>query len=90
MNSESQPLVSCYSSHSSGTSRATASILVNVSMIGELGQLWGSQKLQSIASGLESSSTDANVGQIKGNRMFYANDYMVCHEAVFVSRRPEN
>ena len=53
---------------------------MNVSMIGELGQLWGSEKLQNIASGLESSSTDANVGEIKGNRMFYANDYMVGHE----------
>lgn len=52
---------------------------MNVTQIGELGQLWNSDKLQSIASNLEANDTDANVGSLNGNRMFYANDYMVRH-----------
>ena len=57
--------------------RATASIKINISQIEELGELWNSDVLESVYDSLDSSSEDANAGKIKGNRMFYANDYMV-------------
>ena len=59
------------------TSRATGSIKINISQIEELGTLWNSDTLQSVYQSLASSSEDANAGQIRGNRMFYDNDYMV-------------
>ncbi|KAI0800172.1 chondroitin AC/alginate lyase [Fomes fomentarius] len=57
--------------------QATGSVNINISQIEELGSLWNSDSLKSVATSLASSSDDANSGQIKGNRMFYANDYMV-------------
>ncbi|KAF5375227.1 hypothetical protein D9758_000251 [Tetrapyrgos nigripes] len=41
-----------------------------------LGQIWSSQALTNFAISLSRSSTSANAGQLEGNRMFYANDYM--------------
>ena len=57
--------------------RATGSININVSQIAELGKLWDSDKIKSVSESLASITKDANAGNISGNRMFYANDYMV-------------
>ena len=65
--------------------RASAGILVNVSMIDELAQLWNSDKLQAVAQSLEGNGTSANAGGLTGNRMFYANDYMVHRGSGYVS-----
>lgn len=57
--------------------RATGSININITEIQQLGQLWNSSTLLSVYSKLASNSSNANVGNIVGNRMFYDNDYMV-------------
>ncbi|KAF8912697.1 polysaccharide lyase family 8 protein [Gymnopilus junonius] len=43
----------------------------------ELGQQWSSGALTNFANSLSASASNANAGQLIGNRMFYANDYMV-------------
>ncbi|KAI0651821.1 chondroitin AC/alginate lyase [Trametes meyenii] len=58
-------------------SQATGSININTTEIQELGQLWDSTVLQSVYSSLSQGSKDANAGNINGNRVFYANDYVV-------------
>ncbi|KAI0361657.1 galactose mutarotase-like protein [Trametes cingulata] len=57
--------------------QATASININVTEIQELGRLWNSSILQTVSQSLSQPSKNANAGNITGNRMFYANDYMV-------------
>ncbi|KAH9918355.1 polysaccharide lyase family 8 protein [Epithele typhae] len=57
--------------------QATSSILINTTLLAELGQLWGSDIISSAASQLTSDTDNANVGSMNGNRMFYDNDYMV-------------
>lgn len=66
------------------TYRATGSIKINITEIQELGELWDSDILQSVAQSLAQGSEDANAGSITGNRMFYANDYMV---SIILGRR---
>lgn len=58
--------------------RATGSIKMNLTSIGELGRLWQSQSLINFESTLAGSSSSANAGGLQGNRMFYTNDYIVC------------
>lgn len=65
--------------------RATASININISQIEELGQLWNSDVLESVYQSLNENTTDADSGKIVGNRMFYANDYMVQRGSGYVS-----
>ncbi|KAH8102634.1 polysaccharide lyase family 8 protein [Cristinia sonorae] len=57
--------------------QATADIHLNLTQIQLLGQLWGSDTFTSAYNTLTQPSADANVGSTSGNRMFYANDYMV-------------
>ncbi|CAL1695912.1 unnamed protein product [Somion occarium] len=57
--------------------QATGSIQINITEIKQLGEEWNSDTLTSAAASLSTNTTDANVGSINGNRMFYANDYMV-------------
>ncbi|KAI1790344.1 polysaccharide lyase family 8 protein [Ganoderma leucocontextum] len=57
--------------------QATASLDMNVSQIQEIGGLWGSETIESVAESFAVNSSTANAGDINGNRMFYANDYMV-------------
>lgn len=59
------------------TARATGSIKINVSEIAQLGEEWDSSTLTTVAASLSKSSDTANVGNLVGNRMFFANDYMV-------------
>ncbi len=62
--------------------RASGSIQVNVSRIQQLGDEWNSDTLKSVAKSLSDSSDSANSGDLTGNRMFYANDYMVSSSIV--------
>ena len=50
---------------------------MNISQIQQIGDLWGSEIIQSVAESFAANSSTANAGDINGNRMFYANDYMV-------------
>ena len=58
--------------------RATGSININITEIDQLGEEWNSSTLTTVFDRLASPSKNANVGEITGNRMFFANDYMVC------------
>lgn len=60
-------------------SRATGSIKINLTEVLELGDLWGSQPLVKFSHSLSEGSSNVNAGNLVGNRMFYANDYMVRH-----------
>ena len=57
--------------------RATASINFNITELIGLGNTWNSTTLINVGNTLNNSGNDVNVGDIRGNRMFYTNDYMV-------------
>ncbi|KAF9481397.1 polysaccharide lyase family 8 protein [Pholiota conissans] len=57
--------------------QATSSIKTNLTQLQALGALWDSPELIGIFNDLSTNSSTANVGSLNGNRMFYANDYMV-------------
>ncbi|GLB36185.1 putative polysaccharide lyase family 8, N terminal alpha-helical domain [Lyophyllum shimeji] len=65
--------------------QATGSIKINLTQVRELGQLWSSSSMIDFADSLSQSTTNANAGRLKGNRMFYANDYMVHRGHNYVS-----
>lgn len=50
---------------------------MNLTQIQVLGQIWNSPTISQIFDNLALNTTDANAGALEGNRMFYANDYMV-------------
>jgi hypothetical protein len=58
--------------------RATGSIKTNLTDVLDLGKQWSSDTLVAFANSLSENTTHANAGNLIGNRMFYANDYMVC------------
>ncbi|OCH96194.1 polysaccharide lyase family 8 protein [Obba rivulosa] len=55
----------------------TASIDTNLTQIQVLAEEWGSSTLMDVFDNLSLNTTDANSGALIGNRMFYANDFMV-------------
>ncbi|KAI0078909.1 polysaccharide lyase family 8 protein [Panus rudis PR-1116 ss-1] len=57
--------------------QATGSIKINITEIKQLGDEWQSDVLTSVYESLSKNTSNANVGSINGNRMFFANDYMV-------------
>ncbi|KAG6911940.1 hypothetical protein DXG01_000188 [Tephrocybe rancida] len=57
--------------------QATASLKMNLTQIQILGETWKSSDISEIYDNLSLNTTDANAGALEGNRMFYANDYMV-------------
>jgi hypothetical protein len=57
--------------------RASSSILTNLSAVGELGRQWQSKPLIDFESNLSTNVTHANAGGLQGNHMFYTSDYMV-------------
>ncbi|KAJ8508557.1 hypothetical protein ONZ45_g9168 [Pleurotus djamor] len=59
------------------TPRATAQLNINLTQVQELGNLWNSDVLTRFAQSLSGVASSANVAKLTGNRMFYANDYMV-------------
>lgn len=52
---------------------------MNLSTVLQLGNLWASKPIIDFANQLLPSSGNANAGGMVGNKMFYANDYMVGH-----------
>ncbi|KAF4605272.1 hypothetical protein EYR40_004055 [Pleurotus pulmonarius] len=65
--------------------QATANLKTNLTQIQVLGQVWDSQAITSVFNRLNSASSTANVGALNGNRMFYANDYMVHRGSGYVT-----
>ncbi|TCD64841.1 hypothetical protein EIP91_003589 [Steccherinum ochraceum] len=65
--------------------QGTAQINLNLTQIQVLGQLWQSDTLTQTYNSLVKNTTDANAGQLMGNRMFYANDYMVHRGSGYVT-----
>ncbi|KAJ7181703.1 polysaccharide lyase family 8 protein [Mycena crocata] len=65
--------------------QATASILLNLTKIDALGQEWGSRTLLDFSKTLSRKATSANAGNLRGNRMFYDNDYMVHRGSAYVT-----
>jgi hypothetical protein len=63
--------------------RATASIKMDLQDFRKLGEEWRSEALVNFADGLSDDTCDANAGRLYGNRMFYANDYMVWFAPAF-------
>ncbi|KAK0198423.1 polysaccharide lyase family 8 protein [Armillaria mellea] len=58
--------------------QATADIGMNLTAVEELGNEWMSSTLTEFGTSLKDNNlTHANAGNLTGNRMFYANDYMV-------------
>jgi len=57
--------------------RATHNININLAKVLELGKLWSSASLIDFANSLTPTTPNANAGNLVGNRMFYAEDYMV-------------
>ncbi|KAJ7875466.1 polysaccharide lyase family 8 protein [Mycena leptocephala] len=54
-----------------------ATLEVNLTQIQVLGQLWGSTDITNFYNDLAAPGTTVNPGSVVGNRMFYANDYMI-------------
>ncbi|KAJ6489074.1 polysaccharide lyase family 8 protein [Mycena sanguinolenta] len=54
-----------------------ATLEFNLTQIQVLGQLWESDDITNFYNDLVGTSTSVNPGSLVGNRMFYANDYMV-------------
>ncbi|KAF7303320.1 Polysaccharide lyase family 8 protein [Mycena kentingensis (nom. inval.)] len=65
--------------------QATASILLNLTKIGDIGRAWDSSPITTFSTSLLKNSTSANAGNLVGNKMFFANDYMVQRGAKYVS-----
>jgi len=54
-----------------------SSILINVTKFDDLGKLWKDKTLQQVSHQLQKPTKSANIGGLLGNRMFWANDFMV-------------
>lgn len=65
--------------------QATGSINMNISEVQQLGEEWNSTVLLEFSSTISANTTDANVGELHGNRMFFANDYMVTRGPGYVT-----
>ncbi|KZP31301.1 polysaccharide lyase family 8 protein [Athelia psychrophila] len=65
--------------------QATGSINFNVSELQQLADQWQSDALLDVVESLQTNTSDANSGSIVGNRMFYANDYMVQRGSGYVT-----
>ncbi|KAF9481396.1 polysaccharide lyase family 8 protein [Pholiota conissans] len=65
--------------------QATGGIKINLTEVLELGQQWSSATLTNFANSLSASTSNANAGKLEGNRMFYANDYMVHRGKTYIT-----
>lgn len=50
---------------------------INLTDVNALGEVWGSESLKAFAANMNKDTSNANVGDLRGNRMFYTSDYMV-------------
>lgn len=57
--------------------RATENLKTNLTQLQVLAQEWDSQPLLQAFNDLSTTATTANQGNLIGNRMFYANDYII-------------
>lgn len=67
----------------------TAELKVNLTLVAELGDLWGSEIISDDMDRILANSTfaNANAGDLVGNRMFWLTDYMVCSRLMRVSKQ---
>ncbi|KAH7931010.1 polysaccharide lyase family 8 protein [Leucogyrophana mollusca] len=65
--------------------QATGSIKINISQVQELGEQWQSSALLDFSTSLSKNTTDANAGELRGNRMFFDSDYMVTRGPGYVT-----
>ncbi|KAJ7149871.1 polysaccharide lyase family 8 protein [Mycena crocata] len=56
---------------------SAATLQMNLTQIEVLGQLWESDDITNFYNALNANDTSVNPASLVGNRMFYANDYMV-------------
>ncbi|KAG9016597.1 hypothetical protein FRB90_002878 [Tulasnella sp. 427] len=57
--------------------QATGNLKTNLTQTLQLGELWKDHSMTKTANGLLQNGTTVNAGNLRGNRMFYSNDYMV-------------
>lgn len=59
--------------------RATANLKLNLTLVQQLGDMWGASAITDAMYCLLKSDTyaNANANELVGNRMFWSNDYMV-------------
>ncbi|KAI0068343.1 polysaccharide lyase family 8 protein [Artomyces pyxidatus] len=65
--------------------QATGSLNINLTEIQQLGELWSSSTMTDVYNALVKPTSDANAGELFGNRNFYNNDYMVQRGSGYVS-----
>ncbi|KAG0696264.1 polysaccharide lyase family 8 protein [Suillus ampliporus] len=65
--------------------QASSSIQTNLSKVEQLGEQWNSDVLVNFATSLSANTTNANAGELIGNRMFFDNDYMVTRGSSYVT-----
>ncbi|KZV71320.1 polysaccharide lyase family 8 protein [Peniophora sp. CONT] len=65
--------------------QATENLKINLTDLQSLGNAWGSAPLQQAYQDLSVDTDDANSGNLRGNRIFYANDYAVQRGAGYTS-----
>ncbi|KAA1468236.1 polysaccharide lyase family 8 protein [Dentipellis sp. KUC8613] len=65
--------------------QATENTKTNLTQLQVLGQEWNSAPLTQAFNDLSLATTTANAGALLGNRMFYANDYMVQRGSNYVT-----
>ncbi|KAL1717893.1 polysaccharide lyase family 8 protein [Schizophyllum commune] len=63
----------------------THDIGINLTAVETLGRLSGNAVITDVATSLKGGSEGANAGKLEGNRLFYANDYMVHRGKNYVS-----
>ncbi|KZV71319.1 polysaccharide lyase family 8 protein [Peniophora sp. CONT] len=65
--------------------QATSGLKFNLTQLSTLGELWNSETLRNAYDSLSRDDTGANAGDLKGNRYFWHNDYMVHRGRGYVS-----
>lgn len=65
--------------------QSSSGIRINMTLIETLGEQWDSDIMKTFASSLANTTPHANAGNLVGNRVFYANDYMVHRGENYVS-----
>ncbi|KAH7915793.1 polysaccharide lyase family 8 protein [Hygrophoropsis aurantiaca] len=65
--------------------QATGSIKINISQVQELGEQWQSDTLLNFYESLSKNTSNANAGELTGNRMFFDSDYMVTRGPGYVT-----
>jgi hypothetical protein len=67
------------------TLRATASLNINLTKVTQLGQQWNNGAISTFGSSLSKTQKNVNAGTLKGNKVFYDNDYVAQRGADYVT-----